>query len=355
MAIDKHAVFEAAMKFIRELIRDSKERYDYESWSLKIFEEMYMREYDANVPIQHGLFRLFLDFLGGMFRSVRGNVVLHDLGRSDREVTDLINGASDFEVKYFDTHLFSVKRSNGCVSSYILLRGEGMYGKDGDETVKEEDLFDLTGCLKQVLDGEMSDESGNGVQNRVIKQYVDSLIREISGRMVQPDWNVTEGTSPAFIRNKPVALTWRPSVDENGDLSWLASLDDREPPETVNIKGPKGDKGDQGEAGVQGVPGSAGVKGEKGDPGAVGAKGDKGEKGDSGSAGVKGDKGDQGIPGAIGAKGDPGIQGVPGPAGTKGDKGDPGIAGQNGYVNVIKSPTEPADHTLGTIWIKTNG
>ena len=37
-----------------------------------------------------------------------------------------------------------------------------------------------------------------------------------------------------------------PSIDENSNLSWIASEEGMPIPSTTNIKGPKGDKGDVG-------------------------------------------------------------------------------------------------------------
>ena len=57
--------------------------------------------------------------------------------------------------------------------------------------------------------------------------------------------------------------TWKPSVDEEGNLAWTKDTSDN-PPTTTNIKGPKGDKGDKGEQGIQGPPGEQGPPGKDG-------------------------------------------------------------------------------------------
>lgn len=87
--------------------------------------------------------------------------------------------------------------------------------------------------------------------------------------MPRPDWNQTDPTKADYIKNKPTniggggGVTFTPSVDEVGNLSW--SNDGGLPnPATVNIKGEKGDpgeKGDQGEPGADGKPGEPGADG----------------------------------------------------------------------------------------------
>lgn len=52
--------------------------------------------------------------------------------------------------------------------------------------------------------------------------------------------------------------TWKPSVDSEGNLSWINDTS-QTVPVVVNIKGPKGDIGPQGLQGIQGI------KGDKGD------------------------------------------------------------------------------------------
>lgn len=64
-------------------------------------------------------------------------------------------------------------------------------------------------------------------------------------------------------------LLWRPTVSEDGELSWEQSASDT-PPEPVNImgpQGPKGDKGDTGDTGSQGPQGPSGADGATGPAG----------------------------------------------------------------------------------------
>jgi len=69
-------------------------------------------------------------------------------------------------------------------------------------------------------------------------------------------------------------ITFTPSVDSSGNLSWTNDGDKTNPP-PVNIQGPKGDTGDTGPQGIQGE------QGPKGDTGATGPQGPQGEKGDT--------------------------------------------------------------------------
>lgn len=59
-------------------------------------------------------------------------------------------------------------------------------------------------------------------------------------------------------------LLWRPTVSEDGEISWEQSASDT-PPEPVNIMGPQGPAGADGAQGEQGPPGPQGPKGDKGD------------------------------------------------------------------------------------------
>lgn len=150
--------------------------------------------------------------------------------------------------------------------------------------------------------------------------------------------------------------TWRPSVDEDGALTWTqdSSVD---APAPVNIKGPKGDKGEPGQNGADGAPGKDGSPGTPGQNGAPGADGQDGAtwvpsvseeglltwtkngeteptpiniKGDQGPAGPQGPQGLQGLQGEPGKDGAPGEPGAPGKDGTPGERGPAGPAGQDG-------------------------
>ena len=87
---------------------------------------------------------------------------------------------------------------------------------------------------------------------------------------------------------------YTPAIDAEGNLTWIASLEDMSDVPATNIKGPKGD------------------------PGATGKDGEPGAKGDTGAAftydmftkeqlaALKGEKGDKGDTGATGPQGNPG-------------------------------------------------
>ena len=153
---------------------------------------------------------------------------------------------------------------------------------------------------------------------------------------------------------------YQPSVDDNGDLSWMGSKAGMPSVQTKNIRGPQGPQGETGQAGPKGDPGETGPQGPAGADGAQGPKGDpftyddfteeqlaaltgpqgpKGDTGDTGPQGPKGDPGDTGPQGPAGAdgaqgpqgpKGDPGETGPQGPAGADGAQGPQGPAGPAG-------------------------
>lgn len=59
---------------------------------------------------------------------------------------------------------------------------------------------------------------------------------------------------------------WRPTVDEEGNISWKDSSSTTPPP-TTNIQGPQGPEGKQGPQGEAGEQGPQGQQGEKGEDG----------------------------------------------------------------------------------------
>ena len=118
-------------------------------------------------------------------------------------------------------------------------------------------------------------------------------------------------------------LLWRPTVSEDGEISWTQSASDT-PPEPVNIMGPQGPAGADG---AQGPPGPQGPKGDTGDTGPQGATGETGPQGPAGPQGEKGDTGDTGPQGPQGPKGDKGDTGDTGPQGPAGPQGETGPAG----------------------------
>lgn len=148
---------------------------------------------------------------------------------------------------------------------------------------------------------------------------------------------------------------YTPVIDAEGNLSWIASIEDMEDIAAVNIMGPEGK---QGETGPQGVPGKDGANGAPftydmfteeqlaalvgpaGKDGAQGIQGPKGDKGDTGAAFTYDMFTEKQLEGLTGP------QGEPGPKGDKGDKGDTGADGESPFVY---SETAPEDTTK--IWI----
>ena len=194
------------------------------------------------------------------------------------------------------------------------------------------------------------------------------------------------------------AEKWRPSLDSNGNLSWVVDDSNIAPP-VVNLRGPQGIQGPQGEPGLtgpQGVQGPQGVKGDKGDQGArgdigftwrpsvdasgniswsestvvtapptmnirgpQGPKGDKGNTGATGPQGPKGDKGNTGATGPQGPKGDTGAKGATGdrgPQGIQGPQGPTGPAGTTSWGGITNKPitisqSQPGGVGTGHVWI----
>ena len=131
----------------------------------------------------------------------------------------------------------------------------------------------------------------------------------------------------------PVGPYYTPSVNNNGDLSWIGSSSDLAELGIVNIRGQQGEKGDKGDPGEQGIQGPQGEQGPRGEQGLQGERGLQGEQGIQGPQGEKGDKGDpgeQGIQGPQGEQGPQGLQGEQGPQGEQGIQGEPGPQGPTG-------------------------
>lgn len=152
--------------------------------------------------------------------------------------------------------------------------------------------------------------------------------------------------------------TWRPTVDSNGNISWVLN-NGITIPTSMNIKGPKGDVGVTGQTGANGFTWRPSI--------------------DSNGNLSWVNNGSATIPTTINIKGPQGIQGVQGKSlefmwnGTqlgirvegqtaytyvelKGQKGDQGIQGSQGLpgkdaTQIIKSSTQPTGVATGTVWI----
>lgn len=108
-----------------------------------------------------------------------------------------------------------------------------------------------------------------------------------------------------------------PAVDEEGNLSWVATEDYMPAIEGSNIKGP------QGEPGKDGVDGKNGLDGK------------------------------DGAPGKDGLDGKDGINGKDGKDGINGTDGKDGVDGKDGEPGVYVGTEEPTDESL--IWINPEG
>ncbi|MDL2295158.1 collagen-like protein, partial [Ruminococcaceae bacterium OttesenSCG-928-D13] len=155
-------------------------------------------------------------------------------------------------------------------------------------------------------------------------EFVDGEVvaRNAHGQRVT-SWPMGDGEISTFA--------WKPTVSEDGDLSWQGTSSPV-PPEMQNIRGPKGEDGtpgEQGERGPEGPQGPIGPQGERGPKGNTGIPGDQGIQGPKGDAGPRGPQGEQGPKGDTGPTGPTGAEG---PAGPKGDTGSQGPAGAQGPV-----------------------
>lgn len=156
---------------------------------------------------------------------------------------------------------------------------------------------------------------------------------------------------------------WRPKVDANGNISWTNDNSTSKPLD-MNIKGPQGIQGIQG---VKGNTGATGSKGDKGDIGICWRPSIDGNGNVSwisstvttapptvnvrGPQGIQGIKGVTGAQGIQGPKGDTGLQGPKGDTGARGATGAVGPAGKDG-TRIIVSNTQPASISAGSIWIQ---
>lgn len=199
----------------------------------------------------------------------------------------------------------------------------------------------------------------------------------------------------------PIGRVLIPSINENGDISWLYANDTGSVPQSRNIRGPQGIQGIQGPAGpqgiqgIQGVAGAQGPQGPQGEAGKAGADGrsfivkalyktllelqtahEVGTEGDAFAVGsisnntiyiwnvdnqmwqdigpLQGPQGPQGIQGIQGPAGLDGIQGPAGPQGPQGEQGIQGIQGPAGEQGEQGVPGQgvASGGTVGQVLIK---
>ena len=225
------------------------------------------------------------------------------------------------------------------------------------------------------LDNVIEDEKNKDVLGQIL-----SVISNLDIRVSYLELNGGNGEGSGGV-------FFIPSIDEEGNLSWMNNAGLKNPP-TVNVIGPQGPQGPKGDAGapfaikktyvsieamnadysneeikegdfviintgdvsdedngklfIKGatkfdflvdISGVQGIQGPKGDTGLQGERGEQGLPGQDGAQGPQGPIGPvgaQGEQGPIGPKGEQGIQGLQGPQGVPGEKGERGEVGPQG-------------------------
>lgn len=137
-------------------------------------------------------------------------------------------------------------------------------------------------------------------------------------------------------------ITFTPSVDESGTISWTNNGDGIQNPPSVNIKGPRGETGARGNTGPKGPTGATGKIGP------VGPTGPTGPSGKTGIPGQTGPTGPTGPQGKIGATGPTGPQGPIGATGPTGATGATGAVGSVASVSVTGTGNAITSIILGT-------
>ena len=205
----------------------------------------------------------------------------------------------------------------------------------------------IDGVNKKVASGSAS---GEGMTQEQVSQLSTAYQHSQSTHApsnaeanVQANWNETNTTSDAYIKNKPTIPTRTSELTNNSDFVDSAFVSQKIAEASLSggevdlsgyvtkgvgnasqiqfadgetfqakldagtLKGDKGDKGDPGEQGPQGIDGPTGeqgVKGDKGDPFTyadftpeqlASLKGAKGDKGDKGEQGIQGERGQDGL------------------------------------------------------------
>ncbi len=248
-----------------------------------------------------------------------------------------IKGENDFRTIDFDVAPWLADYPNGTIS-VVYMRPDGVVYPPEVSTANGVTTWAITDVdtavegrgvvVVRLLDGDVV-----GKSSKIPSMVTDS----INGTEITPpppDWTVIAARLRALIGNLDNLTTedksnlvaaineifngggavWLPSVDDNGNISWIKSSAETAP-ETRNIKGPKGDTGEtgatgpQGPIGPQGIQGPQGVQGEQGEQGVKGDKGDKGDTGEQGPQGIQGATGPQGEQGPVGPAGPTGPQG----------------------------------------------
>ncbi|WP_338630562.1 hypothetical protein [Clostridium baratii] len=174
--------------------------------------------------------------------------------------------------------------------------------------------------VNSTIEGDIVEDKDTIDTLEEIKREAEQLIKKVDDKLN----GITSGGGSG--------KTWRPSVSEDGLLSWSEDNSDI-PPESVNIIGPQGRPGIDGRDGRDGRDGIDGKQGLPGRDGDVGPVGPQGIPGLNGRDGEQGPKGDNGITPHIGDNGNwfignddtgkpsRGRDGEFGPQGPKGEDG----------------------------------
>ncbi|WP_338631360.1 hypothetical protein [Clostridium baratii] len=132
--------------------------------------------------------------------------------------------------------------------------------------------------VNSTIEGDIVEDKDTIDTLEEIKREAEQLIKKVDDKLN----GITSGGGSG--------KTWRPSVSEDGLLSWSEDNSDI-PPESVNIIGPQGRPGIDGRDGRDGIDGKQGLPGRDGDIGPVGPQGIPGLNGRDGEQGPKGDNG----------------------------------------------------------------
>ena len=293
--------------------------------------------------------------------------------------------------------ILAVIKPNGIVQSQFLEIKEGKVYADLNSNMK-----DLIGTYKAQALLIMGNErvSTDVIEYEVIE---DNIINQLDNKIEDEENKDVLGQILSVISNLDIRVSYLelnvgngegsggvffiPSIDEEGNLSWMNNAGLKNPP-TVNVIGPQGPQGPKGDAGapfaikktyvsieamnadysneeikegdfviintgdvsdedngklfIKGatkfdflvdISGVQGIQGPKGDTGLQGERGEQGLPGQDGAQGPQGPIGPvgaQGEQGPIGPKGEQGIQGLQGPQGVPGEKGERGEVGPQG-------------------------
>ncbi|WP_338630816.1 hypothetical protein [Clostridium baratii] len=168
--------------------------------------------------------------------------------------------------------------------------------------VDEEGTITIIGpyfYVNKTFEGDIVEDKDTIDTLEEIKREAEQLIKKVDDKLN----GITSGGGSG--------KTWRPSVSEDGLLSWSEDNSDI-PPESVNIIGP------QGRPGIDGRDGRDGIDGKQGLPG---RDGEQGPKGDNGITPHIGDNGNWFIGNEDTGRPSRGRDGGIGPQGPKGEDG----------------------------------